>query len=294
MGLPRVTTLLAQFHSNNVEPVEAARRLVDLFVVSVLLDAGAGPTWQYEERKTGLKIGRSEGLAVASLDMFMSGLFSRDDDNENSSRQLCEAKALSGLSSEVLSISLQVDPVTNPMTGLEGRAGLLTRLGDTLQKDKYGIFKGPHGGIEGAAKRPGFLVGTWSAAMFLKLVLSFHPDYLANHPTTSKNAEGTTQVQVDTLWSALIEGLKPIWPTEGRVVLDGEVMGDVWKCDALEISGAQASDALVPFHKLSQWLCYSVMEPIEQTLGWIFLGGANQTGLPEYRNGMLPRYYHNY
>ncbi|MCO5598821.1 hypothetical protein L7F22_052920 [Adiantum nelumboides] len=270
-NLPRITTLLTQFHNEKVQPIEAARRLVDLFVVSVLLDAGAGPTWEYEERKTGLRIGRSEGLAVASLDMFESGLFSRDEDEGGDGvRQKCEAKALARLTPELLSISLQVDPNTNPMYGLEGRAGLLSRLGDVLQKDALGYFKGPQEGVLPEAKRPGFLI-----------------DYLANHPSTTKTADGKVAVQVSTLWKALIEGLAPVWPTEGRTVLDGHVLGDVWKCTALEKAGAKGSDALVPFHKLSQWLCYSIMEPMEQTLGWTFVGGEHQTGLPEYRNGGL-------
>lgn len=111
------------------------------------------------------------------------------------------------------------------------------------------------------------------------------PDYLASHTTTTKSADGKLQVQVATLWKVLIEGLSSVWPTEGRIVLNGTVMGDVWKCTALEKAGAEGSDALVPFHKLSQWLCYSIMEPMEQTLGWEFVGDEHQTGLPEYRNG---------
>lgn len=55
---------------------EQARRTVDLFVVSVLLDAGAGNSWKYRESITGLTFSRSEGLGVASLHMFESGLFS--------------------------------------------------------------------------------------------------------------------------------------------------------------------------------------------------------------------------
>lgn len=174
MGLPRITTLLAQFHSDNVPPMEAARRLVDLFVVSVLLDAGAGPTWQYEERRTGLKIGRSEGLAVASLDMFNAGLFSRgEDEGGDAVRQKCEAKALARLTSELLSISFQVDPTSNPMHGLEGRAGLLSRLGDVLEKDAHGYFSGPQEGMPGEGKRPGFLVGTYPAVDSRSDVLTF-------------------------------------------------------------------------------------------------------------------------
>src|SRR4029453_12921603 len=43
---------------------------VDLAMVSVLLDAGAGEHWRYHEGATGLSFARSEGLAVASFDMF--------------------------------------------------------------------------------------------------------------------------------------------------------------------------------------------------------------------------------
>ena len=175
-GLPRITTLLAKFHADKASPLEAARRLVDLFVVSVLLDAGAGPKWTYEERKTGLKIGRSEGLAVASLDMFESGLFARaEDEGGDGAREKCEAQALARLTPELLSISLQVDPATNPMDGLEGRAGLVSRLGEVVGKDAGGFFKGPTKDTDGSAKRPGFLVGEYAcvcaqlAARFLTL-----------------------------------------------------------------------------------------------------------------------------
>src|SRR4029078_6252199 len=57
---------------------EAARAAFDLAIVSVLLDAGAGPTWSYRDRTTGVAIGRSEGLALATLAMFEDGLFSHD------------------------------------------------------------------------------------------------------------------------------------------------------------------------------------------------------------------------
>jgi hypothetical protein len=56
---------------------ERTRRLLDLFLVSVLLDAGAGTLWKFTT-KQGKKYGRSEGLAIASLDMFESGMFSSD------------------------------------------------------------------------------------------------------------------------------------------------------------------------------------------------------------------------
>ena len=53
-----------------------ARAEFDLAMVSVFLDAGAGPAWRYRDPKSGLAIGRSEGLGLASLAMFESGIFS--------------------------------------------------------------------------------------------------------------------------------------------------------------------------------------------------------------------------
>jgi hypothetical protein len=53
-----------------------ARAEFDLAIVSVFLDAGAGPSWRYHDPKTGSAIGRSEGLGLASLAMFTGGAFS--------------------------------------------------------------------------------------------------------------------------------------------------------------------------------------------------------------------------
>ena len=55
-----------------------ARAEFDLAIVSVLLDAGAGPDWHYRDAATGIVSGRSEGLALASLRMFEAGAFSND------------------------------------------------------------------------------------------------------------------------------------------------------------------------------------------------------------------------
>lgn len=71
--LVRTTQKDAQTKGDNHATVKS---LVDLFVVSVLLDAGAGPIWKYKEKDTELVYARSEGLAIASLDMFKGGLFS--------------------------------------------------------------------------------------------------------------------------------------------------------------------------------------------------------------------------
>lgn len=56
-------------------------------------------------------------------------------------------------------------------------------------------------------------------------------------------------------------GFEAMWP-KGRTELDGRSMGDVWKHPLLADDGSGWSQ-LVPFHKLSQWLTYSLMEPLQ-------------------------------
>ena len=74
-GVARVDPLLAQWTADGCDKPELARRLIDLFFVSVLLDAGAGDVWKFQEPATGESYGRSEGIAVASLYMFQAGVF---------------------------------------------------------------------------------------------------------------------------------------------------------------------------------------------------------------------------
>ena len=71
-GRPRIDQLMASWPST-VDNQERTRRLLDLFLVSVLLDAGAGTKWQYKSKESGRIYRRSEGLAVASLEMFKAG-----------------------------------------------------------------------------------------------------------------------------------------------------------------------------------------------------------------------------
>ena len=54
----------------SVDNNERCRRLIDLILVSVLLDAGAGTEWSYRSLEDGMTYRRSEGIAVASLEMF--------------------------------------------------------------------------------------------------------------------------------------------------------------------------------------------------------------------------------
>jgi hypothetical protein len=93
---------------------------------------------------------------------------------------------------------------------------------------------------------------------------------------------GDSGIDAAALLRALLDGLAPIWP--GRIELGGVNLGDVWHHPAA--GGTGPSAGLVPFHKLSQWLAYSLFEPLERTGRRIAQPGA-LTGLPEYRNGGL-------
>ena len=123
--------LLATWPSQ-VDNLERTRRLIDLFLVSVLLDAGAGTTWQYKSKESGKIYRRSEGLAVASIEMFKTGLFSSNPEQPHQ----VDGRALQRLSFESLARGLQ-STETNQLAGMEGRAGVLARLGDALGNQTY-------------------------------------------------------------------------------------------------------------------------------------------------------------
>jgi hypothetical protein len=228
------------------DPAARARAAFDLAIVSVLLDAGAGPDWRYEEGRTGASLGRSEGLAVASLDMFIGGAFSaRPDDPFR-----VDADALMALGADELARGFQVR-VDNPLVGLEGRATLLNRLGQVVASNPE-VF-----GRAGEA-RPGGLF-----------------DVLAD--TVQERT-----LPAPRILEALLTHLGSIWP--GRIRLGGIDLGDTWR-HPLAKTG-DVTDGLVPFHKLSQWLAYSLIEPLQEA-GFTVSDIDGLTGLPEYRNGGL-------
>ncbi len=219
------------------------RGLIDVVLVSVLLDAGAGPEWSYREEATGQVHTRSEGLGVASWAAFTAGLFS--DDASQPLR--VDASGLRAVTVESLGSAFQVSP-TNPLTGLEGRVELLRRLGDVLADDPT-VF-GPDG-------RPG--------ALF-------------DHLTT----DGRRTVTAAEILGAVLTHLGPIWPSDNRI---GTIpLGDCWPHRA--VTGPGLTAGWIPFHKLSQWLTYSLLEPFLWA-GVEVTGIDDLTGLPEYRNGGL-------
>jgi Protein of unknown function (DUF1688) len=93
---------------------------------------------------------------------------------------------------------------------------------------------------------------------------------------------GKSAIPAPAILRTLLLHLGPIWP--GRIALGGISLGDTWKHPA--IKRADATNGLVPFHKLSQWLSYSLIEPL-QDAGLNVTDVNGLTGLAEYRNGGL-------
>ena len=313
-----------------------ARARIDLTVVSVLLDAGAGPQWRYTERPeldalalpvhrqkgedllamlgaaTGASktkdpaevaaegatanapdagaqtatpadtaaqatapgqpgrplqpepperqdrperasFSRSEGLGVASFRAFVAGVFSSDPADP----LRVDALALMRLDAAALRAVFQASP-SNPLVGLEGRAALLTRLGEVLQAQAQ---------TDGGEARPSRLY-----------------DQLTDHGQR-------TELTAGEILRTLVTGYAPIWTSGSRVL--GLPAGDVWphlwasaQTTADGLQPDRATGGWVPFHKLSQWLTYSLLEPFEWA-GVRVTGLDALTGLPEYRNGGL-------
>ena len=249
-------------------PNEQARAHFDLTVVSVLLDAGAGPQWRFSEPAT-TQGGtptihqRSEGLGVASFRAFLAGAFSATPDDP----LRVDAAALQRIDAAALRAMFQSSP-SNPLVGLEGRAGLLARLGEALRNDAgsaAGTAAGPN------AARPGVYF-----------------DRLTQHGTLK-------EVTATAVLGELLAAMAPIWTSGSRVqgLPAGDVWPHLWAGDTVAPQPGQAEPAVdsttsgwVPFHKLSQWLTYSLLEPL-QWAGVKVTGLDALTGLPEYRNGGL-------
>jgi len=217
---------------------ETARARIDLAILSVLLDAGAGPHWRYRDVATGQILSRSEGLAVASLRAMQSGLFSADPETP----WRADAAALAQITPERLALAFQ-HTAENELAGFEGRAALLRRLGEVCAASPS---------LFGAPARLGGLYDCWSAL-------------------------GESLPAAEIL-RTLLHVFAPIWPP--RISVAGVPLGDCGRHSAIP------GDGLVPFHKLCQWLAYSLIEPLDAAgLRVVELDGL--TGLAEYRNGGL-------
>ncbi|HET8996407.1 MAG TPA: URC4/urg3 family protein [Acetobacteraceae bacterium] len=159
-----------------------------------------------------------------------------------------DAEGLSRITEARLAHALQV-AAANPLTGLAGRAALLRSLGAALRRQPQ---------LFGPEARLGRLFDAWR-------------DHAAERALSARD-----------ILLTLLECFATIWPR--RPTLGGENLGDVWPHAALD--SPEPGAALVPFHKLSQWLCYSLVEALEQSAIPVQELDA-LTGLAEYRNGGL-------
>jgi len=243
-GVDRWEALAAGAHWP--DKADRARAEFDLAIVSVLLDAGAGGAWRYR-LEDGTCLARSEGLAVASLDMFAKGAFSAD--KRDGLR--ADASRLAGIGATHIAQGFQAG-AENPLVGLAGRAALLRALGRKVSTapSVFGRRDLP---------RPGGLFDHLSDRM------------IAGHA-----------IAASSILTAVLTHLGPIWPS--RLSLGGIALGDCWRHEA--VRRADATSGLIPFHKLSQWLSYSLIEPLQRA-GIEVTGIDGLTGLPEYRNGGL-------
>jgi hypothetical protein len=222
------------------DKLEACRQKIELAIVSVLLDAGAGEEWKYLDPADGKLYSRSEGLGIASFYMYVNKLFTLG----KGSLPVVDAQGLLNLSEARLGEAFQVRE-GNSMNGLTGRCQLLQKLGEVLSSSPE---------VFGKNARLGNLVDYWLENL-------------------GKEIELSRILQEILIW------LSPIW--DKRQTYKNFNLGDTWDHPALP-----KDNKLIPFHKLSQWLTYSLVEPLQEG-GFKIKGIDGLTGLPEYRNGGL-------
>lgn len=139
---------------------------------------------------------------------------------------------------------------SNRVVGLEGRLSLLKNLGRaiTAAPQVYGQIQ----------PRPG------------NIIQSLHKQKCGD------------EIPAALILQTLLSTLSAIWP--GRLTRQNFSLGDVWEHP--KAGGNDLTTGLVPFHKLSQWLSYSLVEPCMEA-GLTITNLDALTGLPEYRNGGL-------
>jgi hypothetical protein len=159
-----------------------------------------------------------------------------------------DAGGLTAVNHAALEKAFQVSD-KNPLIGVDGRVHLLRSLGDTL-RSRRDVF--------GSEARLGGLLDSLRA-----------------------QADNDT-LPAEKILRGVLSGLGRIWP--GRLKLEERTLGDVWQHPAA--GGEGLSKGLIPFHKLSQWLSFSLLYPLE--LSGLRIAELDAlTGLAEYRNGGL-------
>lgn len=226
---------------------EQARAAFDLAIMSVLLDAGSGGQWRFTEPQTGQSFASSEGLGVASFHLLAQGALSSDP----SDPWRADAERLVRFSKDDLEKAFQVTSA-NPLAGVDGRVALLNHLGEACLANPSLFAREDH-------PRPGGLADSLAA--------------LSSNDT----------IQAPEILRCLLDNLGSIWPS--RLSIDETPLGDTWLYERWRRESDPLS-GFVPFHKLSQWLTYSLIEPMTSR-GIDVEAIDGLTGLAEYRNGGL-------
>lgn len=170
------------------------------------------------------------------------------------------------------------------MVGDLSRVNLLKNIGESLLRMPE-VF-GPTG-------RPGQLVG--ASALLLSLYIPPQPSLTPISSYTdymlSQKKEDAQSLDFTTLWTTLQDLLLPAWPKD-RTHIAGLPLGDAWPLQVLARLNANKDSPnntqhIQPFHKLTQWLAYSLTVPFVRVLDLHWKNDDQGTGLPEYRNGGL-------
>lgn len=187
-------------------------------------------------------------------------------------------RGLQDLKTEALAEGFQITD-KNPMLGVESRANLLRSLGKSLLS---------HPDVFGKEGRPGNVVGkTLVSSRFshsYRILTNLNTDFM-------KKSSSSSTLDMLLFWDTLQTLLIPIWPQD-RTNVGGQPLGDAWPLSTLKTQQSSSSDAdetafIQPFHKLTQWLAYSLMVPFTRVLSLEWTNASSLTALPEYRNGGL-------
>ncbi len=258
-GVDRMEVLESEVLNRGLSAEEVVRAKVDLVILSVLLDVGAGTQWKYKPKPWGKGaalaeasssskefLRRSEALGVASFDMFMEGGFS-----SNPTRPFqADCMGLFNLTQVALQEGFQVS-LYNPLPGVAARLRFMHALGEAVSANRCFV---------GVSRRP---------SNILDYLLRVFPGAV---------------VPASELLKVLLHALGGVWPE--RLRADGRPLGDAWHYAPFAKAGGCDFGSVVPFHKLTQWLAYSLVEPLAECgIEVVCLDGL--TPLPEYRNGGL-------
>ena len=208
------------------DPAERARAAFDLAMVSVLLDAGAGPDWTYRDAGK-----RRRASAAPRAWRWPALICSRPARSPPIRRSPLRVDAA----------ALQAHDQRDAVPALPGR-----------RRQSAAGRRGPRGAAAPARCGRRRRAGDLRSARIRRA--------RAASSTTWSRMPATASIAAPDVLAAVLRHLGPVWPS--RLELDGVPLGDCWRHPALTTD--DATSGLVPLHKLSQWLTYSLLEPLQE------------------------------